>query len=737
MNQDITMTSTMITRLKFEDINDLSCLDNLKFHWIYTNKKYKYCSVPCAFDIETSSFSERSEKRAIMYSWCFGIGDYTWRGRTWDSFLDFISRVCDKLGINEFRRLYIGVHNLSYEFQFICKWFEWIKVFAVDTRKPVYACTTTGLEFHCTFIMSGYALAKLGTTLHKYKCEKMVGDLDYSKIRNSLTPLTEKELGYIYYDVRVVICWLMEQIEEFGDLSKIPITKTGVVRNHCRNACFYEENEPHKNSKKKARYSAMIHTMRLSVREYEQCKRAFAGGFNHANALYVGKVVNNVGSDDLTSAYPTQLVGELFPMSSPEHITLKDSSDFYDNMKKYCCIFDVEFTKIEATFLFENYISKSHCWVAENVLENNGRVVEADKICLTITEVDYDIIKRTYTWEKMRVKNFMRFRRGYLPKDLILSILYFYNDKTKLKGVPFREYDLLKSKEKLNASYGMTVTDPCREENIFNGESWSTTPINKEKTIEKYNSSASRFLYYPWGVYCTAYCRRTLWSAILEYGADYVYSDTDSVKGINHDKHVDFINKYNAFIVRKLERAMDYHGLPHDLIKPKNIKGIEKPLGVFDFEGTYTRFKTLGCKRYLTECEDGYIFIRDGKKENYPFSITVSGLNKTVTVPYLFRTFGKNVSRETLGDVEKFTGVIDEVFEVFNDDLYIPPHATGKNTHTYIDEEIKGTVVDYLGNSASYYEKSFIHLEECEYSMSIADKFKEYLERVNEREDSE
>ena len=42
-------------------------------------RKYKYkgkyyYNIPCAFDIETSSFYEGDEKRAIMYIWQFAIG---------------------------------------------------------------------------------------------------------------------------------------------------------------------------------------------------------------------------------------------------------------------------------------------------------------------------------------------------------------------------------------------------------------------------------------------------------------------------------------------------------------------------------------------------------------------------------------------------------------------------------------------------------------------------------------
>ena len=52
------------------------------------------------------------------------------------------------------------------EFQFIRKYFHFIDVFSIDERKPIYAVTNKGIEFRCSYILSGYKLEKVGEHLN-------------------------------------------------------------------------------------------------------------------------------------------------------------------------------------------------------------------------------------------------------------------------------------------------------------------------------------------------------------------------------------------------------------------------------------------------------------------------------------------------------------------------------------------------------------------------------------------
>lgn len=697
------------------DISQVLKLVRLHFRFATTNKKYKYFNVPCSFDIETSSFFRSTgtepQKCAIMYEWTFGIYGLVIVGREWSEFITMLETLGKELDLNENKRLIIYVHNLGYEFQFIRKWFEWVKVFSIESRKPIYALNTDGFEFRCSYLLSGYNLAKLGDELQTYEVRKLVGALDYEKIRHSKTPLTLDELAYCVNDVKVVMAYIAERIEQDGDISRLPLTKTGYVRNYCRNSCFYEPGKSRKKSFKRVRYMDIMKGLRLTPDEYQQLKRGFQGGFTHANPFYSGKVVHNVTSFDFTSSYPTVMVCEKFPMSSGEKIEIKSHEELEKNLKLYCCLFDIEINDLQSKVFFDSYISISRCWGVKNAVVNNGRIVSASRVCLTVTEQDYMIIKKFYSWSSSKIANFRRYKKGYLPTDFVKAILKLYHDKTTLKGVENKEIEYLKSKEMLNSCYGMAVTDIVRPEIIYTND-WDDPELpDIEKAIKDYNNSRSRFLFYPWGVWVTAYARRNLFTGILEFNNDYVYSDTDSIKVLNANKHMDYINKYNKIIREQLLKAMKFHGISPDAIEPETIEGVKKCLGQWDFDGHYSSFKTIGAKRYLVRYSTDP---RNKKKDWLKYNLTVSGLNKKKCVPYLLKKYGKK-----------------GIFNAFTNNLYIPPEHTGKNTHTYIDEPRAGVVVDYLGTPGKYNELSGVHLEKCDYSLSISREYLNYILMVD------
>lgn len=712
-----------ITKILKLSVNEKNIIGN--------SKGERYYNIPCAFDIETTSFyrdadgcaytyqqvqqmvdahgrKAKLEKSAIMYVWQFGINGYLVMGRTWEEFVNMMDTISNALELSDKLRLIVYVHNLSYEFQFMRDWLEWERVFSIDMRKPIYATTKNNIEFRCSYLLSGYSLAKLGGQLMKYKCNKAVGDLDYHLIRHHNTPLTDTEKHYCINDIKVVMCYIQERIEESRGIIHIPLTKTGFVRKYCRAHCLRQKSDTGKTVPNWYYINLMRELKITGMNEFNMLQRAFAGGFTHANAEYTDKTMLNVDSYDFTSSYPYVMVAEKYPMSQGVEITVKSMKQFEFLISKYCCIFDIEFSNIFASDTQDNPISASKCFIKENPCENNGRIVAASKIALTITDVDYNIIKNFYTWEGMRVGKMYCYKKDYLPTPFVKSILHLYQDKTKLKGVEGKEVEYLNSKEMLNSCYGMCVTNPLRDEFVYNGE-WDITTMTgeqKKELLYKYNTSKNRFLFYVWGIFVTAYARRNLFTGIYEAKEDYIYSDTDSIKLMNGKQHEAYFKAYNAQVRMKLQGACMYHNLDFSLCEPKTIKGVTKLLGVWDFEGTYKRFKTLGAKRYMVEEKDA---LKAGGR-TYDYSLTVSGVNKKTAIPYL---------------IEKYGG--DGIFQAFTNYLNIPPEATGKNIHTYIDYEIQGEITDYTGRTAQYNERTGIHLEPTGYSLSLSVMYLNYL----------
>lgn len=683
-----------------DDVNEVI---NRTFKDVVTIKKKKisFYNAPCAFDIETTNFQKNMDKCAIMYIWMLGLNGSVIVGRTWDEYIETVKKLHDILELGELKRLVIYVHNLSFEFQFMRKHFSWLNVFSIRTRTPIYCVSNDGIEYRCSLLLSGYSLENVGKNLQKYKVRKMSGDLDYSLTRNALTPMGKKEMGYCTGDVIVLMAYIMEKIEQDGDITKIPLTKTGYVRRFVKKMCF-------DGKCKRWRYSEFMKNLTLEPSEYEQLKRAFQGGFTHCNPFYMGKTVKDVTSIDFTSSYPYVMVSEKFPMSKGEVIQIKTHDQLMENLNNYCCVFDVDFWYLESRVVYENYISSAHCRVLKKPVLNNGRVVSADKLTTTITEQDYMIIRKLYDWKYINIYNFRRYKKDYLPKDVIRAILKIYSDKTRLKGVSGMESEYLYFKELLNAIYGMCVTSIVRNEITYDSKShtWGKNDADIGVEIEKYNNDRGRVLFYPWGVWVTAYARRNLFSGIVSCNDDYVYSDTDSIKILNYKDHSDYVAQYDNIVQEKLKKCMGVYGLDMSNTRPKTIKGIEKPLGIWDFDGEYSRFKTLGAKRYLVEYSDNE---KNGDERN-KIVLTVSGLNKSKAVPYM----------QKKGDI----------FDVFDDDLFIEDGNTGKLTHTYVDNEISGELTDYLDNKAEYKELSFVHLEDSCYSLSIENDYLDFIKGV-------
>lgn len=737
-------------------------------------KSSRTIAVPVSFDIESSSFYGSSvleflphkiyrggrcfirgrkitpRKVAIMYVWQMAINNEVIIGRTWEDFI----KVIDKIkSIADMRKanVIIWVHNLQYEFQFMRHYFQWDRVFCLDSRVPVYA-QTGRVIFRCSYKESGCSLKYIADEkLLDKRYKKMTGDLDYDLLRHSETPLTDKEYGYIMADVLVLNQYIRERMEQMGGILKIAMTKTGYVRREMRDACFLESG-----------YRPFIRRLKLTPHEYCMARAAFRGGVAAADPLNCGKIWENVASNDRKSSYPAVQVTEFYPMSSGEPIVIKDEAHLERLMDDYLILFDVRFYGLESleNYAYYDSASKGRFRLPEDDKDRphevfNGRIKSAEVFETTITDADYQIYRMFYKWERIQFGSAYIYRKDYLPTPYIRQLLEYYRRKTEWKGRGeyYTEYNM--AKENLNANYGDTVMDPIRDEVGIDAGMWedeirqrlkyctdkSERKVLRKslakfyhnghykhpeddpeivKKVDKYNKDRNRFNFYLWGVWVAAYARVELFKAIYEAKYDHIYCDTDSDKILNYDAHKAWYEWYNNDIRERCEAAMTYHGLPLDLCRPKDIYGNPQQLGAWDYEGKYEMFKTLGSKRYM--------YTQYNKSGKLELHTTVAGVSKSDLPEYLAPD---TIEMDDKGERHVIVTPGDRTpFDKWRKDLIIPAAYSGRKVLTYLDQPVAGIVKDYLGNEAEFCEQSAIHMETSDYSMGVLPETMEFIDML-------
>jgi len=689
--------------------------NGIKVAYDRRSKAYYY-DISCALDTETTNWIVDDEhKYAWIYIFQIMIGDTFITCRTFAELADVFLNLKLTYGLNEKHRIVIYVHNLPFEFQFMRTEFRFSECLARKNRTVFKVFFDDyGIEFRDSLILSGMNLAKTAENLtwpeHK-SIRKLKGDLDYNKIRLPCTPLTPTEMAYCYNDVKIICCYIDEQRDHYGNITKIPLTNTGRVRGEVKKNCFRKVTDP-KTHKKRIPYKDLMKRLTLDAAEYGYAKQAFLGGYTHANARYSKKLLADVHSIDFTSSYPTVMISEKYPMSKGTKITLNMNS--YAEFETYLnqcngvecervAVVKVELWDIETKpDIPDDYISYSRLYEkGEQIMNNNGRVHKADYVQLIVTSVDLAQIVSCYNYSKIHIIAGYFYYVDYLPKEIVESVLEFYVAKTELKGVKGKEAEYLLKKGMLNSCYGMCVTDfGADEEQCTYDKGWETIKTDKAECVAKYNDNPNRFLFYVWGIFVTAYARNNLFNGIKTIGRDYVYCDTDSIKFLNMDAHKAYIEDYNRNIIRKCTECLERWDLDPAMLAPKNQKGVEKPIGIWDYEGKYDHFKTNGCKRYLTEI-------------NGEFDLTCAGLPENKGIAELTRN-GTNV---------------DDVFARFNDDFKVDAENSGKLAHFYNDVPFEIEVVDYLDNHGKISCNSCCVLFPVPFSVNKNEEYKLFLSK--------
>lgn len=607
-------------------------------------------------------------KQSCMYIWMFSINEVVYFGRTWKEFQNFI----DTLEFYSPLKKIIFVHNLSFEFQFIKKYFIFRTVTARKKHKVMKAeLDDYNIEFRCSYFMANASLSQL-PKLFNLPVQKKVGDLDYTKLRNSKTELTEKELGYCEYDCLVVYHFIIKELEEYGNVKNIPLTSTGHVRRELKELTMRDYSYRRKVNK----------AINTNPCVYNLLVEAFAGGYTHANWIYVDEILKNIDSWDFTSSYPFVLVTEKYPSTEFKKCNITKKEDM---LECFAYLIKVRFYNISSKY-YNNFISSSKCTYIKGGVYDNGRLIKAEEIEITLTDIDFNFLCDSCKYEKYLIEECYYSLYNYLPKLFIDFVLDKYVLKTQYKGVSGKELEYSKEKNKFNALYGMSVTNLIRAkveyDNILD---WTDEiELTNEEIEEMLNSEKQKsFLSFAYGVWVTAYARRNLLENVCKLDEYVVYCDTDSIKLLDgYDKSV--IETYNKKVINKIKVVSDFLGIDMNKYMPNDKKGIKHALGVFDNDGHYDEFVTQGAKKYAyRQYENIYGFKKDYCfRKEHNLHITVAGVPKSGV-------------KALKNDIRNF-----------KDNLIFDFKDTNKNILIYADNQISVELTDYQGNTEMVKDKS-------------------------------
>lgn len=596
------------------------------------NKGAELVNVYSAFDIETSTIwtsSENTDAHSFMYIWQFQIEDYLIKGRTWEEWFEMLDAL--KLGLTEYGiiqklgktpMLVCWIHNAAFEFSYISGLYPFKdeECFFRDARKPIYFRMFDAFEFRCSYIQTNLSLAAL-TKQTGVKMKLSGQKFDYNKVRFPWTELTEYEEEYTTTDVESLVKAMKYRVSRGGDtLLTVPLTSTGYVRRECKASLkdrYLQINElkPYKGENGK--------------RIYRLLRACFRGGNTHANRYHVGKICKDVYSYDIASSYPTQQLTKKFPMKPFKWLDGDMSTEriFMFIGLGYAVVGEYHFTGIRLKNEREPipYISLARC-EAVNFEIDNGRILKADYLEISLTEIDLEIIFTMYDFDKLEIVQCMVAQKDFLPSEYRAVIQDYYNKKTALKGDDTEEgkYIYMKSKNMLNSVYGMSATDPIHQEIKYNGGEYQRSGYDTMTAEEIEKALKGAAFPYQWGVYTTAYARKQLQDAIDLCGDQIIYCDTDSVKTLGDVP----IHKLNDALKKRAESVGAY---------ADDMNGERHYIGVFESDGHYQQFITQGAKRYA--------YIDDNGK----MGVTVAGVSKQIN-----EETGKTFAVEELKDLKRF-----------------------------------------------------------------------------------
>lgn len=632
-----------------------------KIYFKKKNKKLIAKQYIC-LDTETSHNHNPDLPVCWIYQWSFTFNGALYYGRRPSELIDKLKEIIKTYGLNEDKSIYVYVHNLPYDFSYLVLFFrdafgDPVKLLAHDAHKPFYIKYTCGIELKCSFKLSNDSLARWGNKLG-IKHPKLVDVIDYEAIINQNDPLGKMAWHYQWTDCIALDECIMAQMELYGDdISSIPYTSTGYPRRELFRA-FNGAGKHNKKNKERQKFRDTA----LDIGSYLACYEEFSGGITHGNRYYKGITQKaddkrSIRHRDFRSMYPSEQHG-LFPMEKFMPLTgLVKIHELYKYAKQYAilCHVVLEDARIKSKKITMPYLQTSHLLrhhtPGTRFLDDNGRIVQFKGQCdfwldfnellLVLNQYDYSYIAVTETYAS---------KLDYLPRWMLDTIDARFKGKSDLKlaiedakasGAGRDELlklnlDLMKTKNMLNGIYGVSGTNPVRDDYILTGNKWENKKPTKDEIgdkLKKFYSGYKNFMRYQWGIYTTVWSRLRLMKIYEIIGPEnFIYADTDSMfyystpeieKKLDayNDKLKDYAMSIGAYVTTDDGKIINYFS--------------------FDDEGEDIKeFRFLHSKCYAYVTED-----KKGKRQLH---CTIAGVKA-------YDKASKTYREDELGDIDNLT----------------------------------------------------------------------------------
>lgn len=566
-----------------------------------------------ALDIETTTEDVPGEGMiSYIYQWQVCAAGTVIFGRTAEDLASFLSALAGELNGD---RVLVYVHNLGYEWQFLAQYIErdlgLDKSLFINPRKPLFVRTLAGLEFRDSYRLSGKSLEAFSKGCPH---EKLPEALDYRAIRRPWDALTPSEESYCLRDALGLWEAVERQFDAFSDNpATVPLTMTGYTRRYMKQIL-----------RGSSRYHAHLRDWMLPKAAFSVAHECGRGGNTHANRRHTGDVLHQMGGADIQSSYPAQIMLRPYPVGKPFEYgaTVTSAKQLYDIISVGYMFF--------GRFRFTNVRMKnrhpipdiplSKCLVpAKGAALDNGRVLSADEVIISLTSIDFEILDSMYSYDEIRGVDVWLSELKPLPKVYRDAVFAKFADKSILKhsGTDTEEkrraYDL--SKVIVNGIFGMAYMNPVRDDVVFNPAdmSYQIAPSRFDDMTEAEFTKLQRNYpwSYLWGLWTSALGRRQLHEGIQAVGfSNVVYCDTDSIKFLG-GRFPDALSRINEEIRQRAE----------ELGYIASVDGAEFVPGIWEDESggasfLYDEFRTLGAKKYAYTLADG------------TFKTVVSGVGK-------------------------------------------------------------------------------------------------------------